>query len=155
MDALDLARDLAIRNAGTLARERYQRYLDELNEHLRDASKILIDITAAERNKLDQQVVSGQFTKEETSDLRRRQARRGARPLALRRRILARRARLLPPGRRLEVRGRQEVSSEIAPTRGRSLPRDESGAWQSPPLLGSLLTGSASLIRKSPRSQKI
>jgi hypothetical protein len=65
-DALSLARDLAVRNAGTLARERYQRNLDELNEHLRDASKILIDITAAERNKLDQQVVSGQLSKEES-----------------------------------------------------------------------------------------
>jgi hypothetical protein len=64
-DALGLARDLAVRNAGTLAKERYQRNLDELNEHLRDASKILIDITAAERNKLDQAVVSGQFSKEE------------------------------------------------------------------------------------------
>src|SRR5262249_24065293 len=65
-DALNLARDLAIRNAGTLAKERYQRNLDELNEHLRDASKIIIDVTAAERNKLDQQVVSGQLTKEES-----------------------------------------------------------------------------------------
>lgn len=64
-DALGLARDLAIRNAGTLAKDRYQRYLDELNEHLRDASKILIDITAAERNKLDQQIVSGQLSKED------------------------------------------------------------------------------------------
>lgn len=64
-DALQLARDLAIRNAGTLARERYQRNLDELNEHLRDASKILIDITAAERNKLDEAVVTGQFSKED------------------------------------------------------------------------------------------
>ncbi len=66
-DALQFARDLAIRNAGTLARERYQRYLDELAEHLRDASKILIDITAAQRNQLDQQVVSGQLTKEESA----------------------------------------------------------------------------------------
>jgi tetratricopeptide (TPR) repeat protein len=65
VDALGLARDLAIRNAGTLARERYERNLDELNEHLRNASKILIDITAAERNKLDQEVVSGQLSKEE------------------------------------------------------------------------------------------
>jgi hypothetical protein len=64
-DALQLARDLAVRNAGTLARERYQRYLDELNEHLRNASKILIDITAAERSKLDTEVVSGQLSKEE------------------------------------------------------------------------------------------
>lgn len=65
-DALTMARDLAIRNAGTLARERYQRNLDELNEHLRDASKILIDITAAERNKLDTSVVSGQLSKEDS-----------------------------------------------------------------------------------------
>ncbi|HVY48518.1 MAG TPA: hypothetical protein VHB21_21665 [Minicystis sp.] len=65
-DQLSLARELAIRNAGALARERYQRNLDELNEHLRDASKIIIDITAAERNKLDQQVVSGQLSKEES-----------------------------------------------------------------------------------------
>lgn len=64
-DALDFARSLAVRNAGTLGRERYQRNLDELNEHLRDSSKILIDITAAERNKLDQQVVSGQLSKED------------------------------------------------------------------------------------------
>ena len=48
-----LARDLAVRNAGELARERYQRNLDELNEHLRNGEKILIDITAAQRNQLD------------------------------------------------------------------------------------------------------
>jgi len=65
-DALNLARDLAIRNAGNLAKDRYQRNLDELNEHLRDASKILIDITAAERTKLDKEVVVGQMTKEES-----------------------------------------------------------------------------------------
>jgi tetratricopeptide (TPR) repeat protein len=65
-DALTLARDLAIRNAGALARDRYQRNLDELNEHLRDASKILIDITSAERNKLDQAVVTGQLSKEDS-----------------------------------------------------------------------------------------
>jgi hypothetical protein len=65
-DQLSLARELAVRNAGALARERYQRNLDELNEHLRDASKIIIDITAAERNTLDQKVVSGQLTKEES-----------------------------------------------------------------------------------------
>jgi tetratricopeptide (TPR) repeat protein len=65
-DALNLARDLAIRNAGALARDRYQRNLDELNEHLRDASKILIDITAAERNKLDQAVITGQLSKEDS-----------------------------------------------------------------------------------------
>jgi len=65
-DALNLARELATRNAGTLARERYQRNLDELNEHLRDASKILIDITSAERNKLDNTIVTGQLSKEDS-----------------------------------------------------------------------------------------
>jgi tetratricopeptide (TPR) repeat protein len=65
-DGLQLARDLAIRNAGNLARERYQRTLDELNEHLRDAAKILIDITAAQRNQLDQTITTGQVSKEES-----------------------------------------------------------------------------------------
>lgn len=65
-DALDLARELAVRNAGTLARDRYTRYLDELNEHLRNAQKILIDIVNAERNKLDEKVIKGQIGKEET-----------------------------------------------------------------------------------------
>ncbi len=65
-DGLQLARDLAVRNAGNLARERYQRTLDELNEHLRDGAKILIDITAAQRNQLDQTIVQGQVSKEES-----------------------------------------------------------------------------------------
>jgi len=58
-DSLQLARDLAVRNAGNLARERYQRTLDELNEHLRDGAKILIDITAAQRNQVDDVIASG------------------------------------------------------------------------------------------------
>jgi len=32
---------------------RYQRNLDDLNEQLRNGQKILIDITAAQRNQLD------------------------------------------------------------------------------------------------------
>jgi hypothetical protein len=65
-DALDLARDIAVRNAGTLTKQRYERYLDELREHLRNSQKILIDITAAERNKLDEQVARGRVTQEES-----------------------------------------------------------------------------------------
>jgi tetratricopeptide (TPR) repeat protein len=65
-DGLQLARDLAVRNAGNLARERYQRTLDELNEHMRNGSKILIDITAAERNQLDSAITTGQVSKEES-----------------------------------------------------------------------------------------
>ena len=130
-DALNLARDLAIRNAGTLARERYQRNLDELNEHLRDASKILIDITSAERNKLDQAVVTGTALEGGDEDVRRRQARRRARPLAVQRRVLARRARLLPAGRGLEVReqvrtGRAGTTRPAGPRNSR--PRAPTGA---------------------------
>ena len=65
-DALQLARDLAVRNAGQLARERYQRNLDELNEHLRNSAKILIDITAAQRNQLDQAIAGSQVTAAES-----------------------------------------------------------------------------------------
>ena len=65
-DALQLARDIAIRNAGQLARERYQRNLDELNEHLRNSAKILIDITAAQRNQLDQAIAGSQVTQAES-----------------------------------------------------------------------------------------
>jgi hypothetical protein len=65
-DSLQLARDIAVRNAGQLARERYQRNLDELNEHLRDSAKILIDITAAKRNQLDAAIAGSQVTSQES-----------------------------------------------------------------------------------------
>jgi hypothetical protein len=65
-DALQLARDIAVRNAGQTARERYQRNLDELNEHLRDSAKILIDITAAKRNQLDAAIAGSQVTVQES-----------------------------------------------------------------------------------------
>ncbi len=64
-DALDNAKTVAVKNAGKLVRERYQRNLDELNEHLRDGAKILIDINAAERGRLEEQARSGQMTREE------------------------------------------------------------------------------------------
>jgi TolA-binding protein len=65
-DALELAHDIAVRQTGTLARERYQRNLDELAEHLRDSAKILIDITAAQRNQLDQAIAGSQVSVEES-----------------------------------------------------------------------------------------
>jgi hypothetical protein len=64
-DALKLARDLAVRRTGELALQRYQRNLDELNEHLRNGEKILIDITAAKRNLLDEAIKKDQVTAEE------------------------------------------------------------------------------------------
>lgn len=54
LDSIMFARDLTIRNAGTLARDRYRRYLDELNEHLRNGTKILVDVTAEQRRKLNE-----------------------------------------------------------------------------------------------------
>lgn len=65
-DALKLARDLAVRQAGELALGRYQRYVDELNEHLRNGEKILIDITAAQRNLLDEKIQTNQVSKAES-----------------------------------------------------------------------------------------
>lgn len=65
-DALQLARDLAVRDAGNLARERYQRTVDELNEQLRNAAKIMIDITAAQRNELDETIATGQVSEAES-----------------------------------------------------------------------------------------
>jgi hypothetical protein len=65
-DAMQLARDIAVRNAGQLARERYQRNLDELNEHLRNSAKILIDITSAKRNQLDAAIAGSQVTVQES-----------------------------------------------------------------------------------------
>jgi hypothetical protein len=64
-DSLHDARELAVRNAGDLARGRYQRNLDELNERIRDSQKILIDITAAQRNQLDQAIAGAQVTQQE------------------------------------------------------------------------------------------
>jgi tetratricopeptide (TPR) repeat protein len=65
-DALRLARELAVRRTGELALQRYQRNLDELNEHMRNGEKILIDITAAQRNLLDEAIKKQQVTKEES-----------------------------------------------------------------------------------------
>ena len=65
-DSLKIARDLAIRQAGELALLRYQRNVDELNEHLRNGEKILIDITAAQRNLLDEKISKGQVSKAES-----------------------------------------------------------------------------------------
>ena len=65
-DALTDARKFAINQAGDLARGRYQRNLDELNERIRDAQKILIDITAAQRGQLEQAAVGAQVREEES-----------------------------------------------------------------------------------------
>jgi hypothetical protein len=65
-DALGLARDIAVKNAGKLAKSRYDRNVDDLDENLRNGQKILIDITAAQRNLLDEKLQQGQVSKVES-----------------------------------------------------------------------------------------
>jgi hypothetical protein len=65
-DSIHDARELAVRNAGDLARARYERNLKDLEENLRNGSKILVDITAAQRNMLDQEIEKGLVTPEES-----------------------------------------------------------------------------------------
>jgi hypothetical protein len=65
-EALKIARDLAVQNAGDLARARYERNLEELDEHLRNGEKILIDITSAQRNELDTAIAANQVSKAES-----------------------------------------------------------------------------------------
>jgi tetratricopeptide (TPR) repeat protein len=65
-EVLKIARDLAVTDAGELARQRYQRNLEELDEHLRNGEKILIDITAAQRNELDQAIAANQVSQQES-----------------------------------------------------------------------------------------
>lgn len=63
---LKVARELAVQSTGDLARSRYQRNLEELDEHLRNGEKILIDITAAQRNELDQAIAANQVSRAES-----------------------------------------------------------------------------------------
>ena len=65
-DSIHDSRELAIRNAGDLARTRYERNLADLNEQLRNGQKIQIDITAAQRNIIDQALQNAQVTAEES-----------------------------------------------------------------------------------------
>jgi hypothetical protein len=61
-DKLAEARQRAITNAGELAKARYRRNINQLEEHLRNGEKILIDITAAQRNLLDEKLKAGQVS---------------------------------------------------------------------------------------------
>ncbi len=65
-DRLGEARQLAVKNAGELAKSRYRRFVAELDEHLNNGEKILIDITAAQRNLLDQKLKEGQVSEAES-----------------------------------------------------------------------------------------
>lgn len=64
-DNVKLAKTNAIRKAGELARRRYRRNLTELGEHLRSAQKIIVDITNAQRKKLDEEIEAGRWSQED------------------------------------------------------------------------------------------
>ncbi len=64
-DNIGIARADAVRRSGVLARKRYTRNLDELKEHLRSGQKIIVDITNAQRKKLDEEIATGQWTAED------------------------------------------------------------------------------------------
>jgi hypothetical protein len=65
-DRLAEARQMAVKNAGELAKLRYRRFVAELDEHLNNGEKILIDITAAQRNLLDEKLKAGQVSRAES-----------------------------------------------------------------------------------------
>ncbi len=64
-DNIGLAKTAAIRRTGKLARDRYKRNLNDLKGHLRSAQKIVVDITNAQRKRLDETIATGQWTAED------------------------------------------------------------------------------------------
>ena len=64
-DNIGIAKTDAIRRTGMLVKKRYTRNLDEMKEHLRSAQKIIVDITNAQRKKIDEEIATGQWTAED------------------------------------------------------------------------------------------
>ena len=64
-DNVGIAKTDAIRRTGKLGKRRYKRNLDELNEHLRSAQKIIVDITNAQRKVLDEEIEAGKWSAED------------------------------------------------------------------------------------------
>ncbi len=64
-DNVNIAKADAIRKTGDLARRRYKRNLVELDEHLRSAQKIIVDITNSQRKKLDEEIEAGKWSGED------------------------------------------------------------------------------------------
>lgn len=58
--SISSARRNAVRRTGTLARRRYQRTLDHLNEQLRSGQKVIVDITKEQREVLDLKIEKNQ-----------------------------------------------------------------------------------------------
>lgn len=64
-DNIGIAKTDAIRRTGILARKRYKRQLDELRENMRSSQKIIVDITNAQRKKIDETIATGQWSAED------------------------------------------------------------------------------------------
>ncbi|MBM4358815.1 MAG: hypothetical protein FJ096_11990 [Deltaproteobacteria bacterium] len=64
-EGINAARTEAVRKTGELARRRYTRNVSELQEHLRSAQKIIIDITNAQRKKIDEEIEAGRWSAED------------------------------------------------------------------------------------------
>lgn len=64
-DNINLAKTDAIRKTGELARRRYKRNVAELDDHLRSAQKIIVDITNAQRKKIDEEIEAGKWSAED------------------------------------------------------------------------------------------
>lgn len=64
-DNVNIAKADAIRKTGELARRRYKRNITELEEHLRGAQKIIVDITNAQRKKIDEEIEAGKWSAED------------------------------------------------------------------------------------------
>jgi tetratricopeptide (TPR) repeat protein len=65
-ESLALASEMAVRQTGELAMSRYRRFVEDIHEQVRNGEKILIDITAAQRNLLDEKLKKGQVTTTES-----------------------------------------------------------------------------------------
>jgi hypothetical protein len=64
-EGINTAKTDAMRKTGELARRRYKRNITELEEHLRSAQKIIVDITNAQRKKLDEEIEAGKWSAED------------------------------------------------------------------------------------------
>ncbi len=65
VDALSLAKGLVVTQTGKLARARFERQLAELEEQLKNAQKLSIDITSGERTRLDEEALKGKLSAED------------------------------------------------------------------------------------------
>jgi hypothetical protein len=66
-DAILAARASAVTAAGQTARERYQRYLDDLNENLTKGQELTVDITQSQLNQLSEVMAGAQVKQSEAA----------------------------------------------------------------------------------------